>query len=139
MNSLVVLAQQSAQGGSPMMTLAWLTIFAVASAVFCWKVFEKAGQPAWAAIVPIYNLAVLCKVARRPAWWAILCLIPVVNVVALAMVSFDIAKSFGKGTGFGVGLWLFGPIFYPVLGYGPAQYQPGAPASANQQDMRAAA
>ena len=32
----------------------------------------------------------------------------------------DIAKSFGKGTGFGIGLVFLGFIFYPILGFGDA-------------------
>ena len=33
------------------------------------------------------------------------------------------AKAFGKGTGFGVFLFLLGPIARLVLGFGSAQYQ----------------
>jgi hypothetical protein len=98
-----------------------------------WKVFEKAGQPGWAAIVPIYNAYVLCKIAGRPGWWTILFFIPIVNFVIAVIVSLDVAKSFGKGAGFGVGLLLLGFIFYPILGFGDAQYVgaggvPGRPA-----------
>ena len=35
----------------------------------------------------------------------------------------DLAKSFGKGVGFGIGLALLGIIFFPILGFGSAQYQ----------------
>jgi hypothetical protein len=38
-------------------------------------------------------------------------------------------SAFGKGTGFGIGLALLGIIFYPILGFGDAQYQ-GGPVSA---------
>lgn len=91
--------------------------------VALWKVFEKAGQPGWAAIIPIYNLYIICKITGRPVWWLILLLIPFVNFIVLAVLSIDVAKSFGKGIGFGIGLWLLGFIFYPILGFGPAQYQ----------------
>ena len=46
-----------------------------------WKVFSKAGQPGWAAIIPIVNMYFLCKVAGRPGWWVILLLIPLVNLI----------------------------------------------------------
>ncbi len=89
-----------------------------------WKVFAKAGQPGWAAIIPIYNIYVLLKVAGRPGWWLVLYIIPIVNIFASIIVSIDVAKSFGKGAGFGVvGLWLFGIIGYPILGFGDARYQ----------------
>ena len=94
-----------------------------------WKVFSKAGQPGWAAIIPIYNLYILCKVAGRPGWWLLLMLIPLVNFIILIIVCIDIAKNFGKGTGFGLGLAFLGVIFFPILGFGSAQYQ-GRAASA---------
>jgi hypothetical protein len=88
-----------------------------------WKVFVKAGHPGWAAIIPIYNIYILTQIAGRPWWWLLLFLIPFVNLVAAIVIGVDVAKSFGKGTGFGVGLALLGFIFYPILGFGSAQYQ----------------
>ena len=54
---------------------------------------------------------------------------PIVNFVVAIMVSMDVAKNFGKGAGFGIGLALLGFIFYPILGFGDARYQ-GASAAA---------
>lgn len=88
-----------------------------------WRIFEKVNQPGWAAIVPIYNLVVLLRIIGRPVWWIVLLLIPIVNIVLLAIVNIDLAKSFGKGTGFGIGLWLLGFIFGPILAFGSATYQ----------------
>lgn len=87
-----------------------------------WKTFSKAGQPGWAAIIPIYNLYILLKIAGRPGWWLLLYLIPLVNFVIAILVGIDVAKSFGKGAGFGLGLALLAPIFYPILGFGSATY-----------------
>jgi hypothetical protein len=57
-------------------------------------------------------------------------LIPFVNFIIFIIISIDIAKNFGKGVGFGLGLAFLGFIFYPVLGFGSATYQgPAAPAS----------
>jgi hypothetical protein len=88
-----------------------------------WKVFTKAGQPGWAAIIPIYNLYILTKIAGKPGWWLLLFFIPLVNFVIAILLAIDVAKAFGKGTGFGIGLALLGIIFYPILGFGDAQYQ----------------
>ncbi|MFD4674872.1 DUF5684 domain-containing protein [Lentzea sp. NPDC058450] len=104
-------------------TIIYLAI-AVFGIVVFWKTFAKAGQPGWAAIIPIYNIYVLLKVAGRPGWWLILLLIPIVNIVILAIVSIDVAKSFGKDAVFGiVGLWLFSIIGYAILAFGGAQYR----------------
>jgi hypothetical protein len=89
-----------------------------------WKVFTKAGEPGWAAIIPIYNFLVLLKIAGKPMWWIILMLIPFVNLVIAIIVMISLAKNFGKGAGFALGLIFLPPIFYPILGFGSARYSP---------------
>jgi hypothetical protein len=95
-----------------------------------WKTFVKAGKPGWGAIIPIYNVILLLEIAGRPLWWILLFLIPFVNFIVFIIVSMDVARNFGKGAGFGLGLALLGFIFYPILGFGDAKYQGSAqPAS----------
>jgi hypothetical protein len=89
-------------------------------------VFPKAGQPWWAALIPFYNIYVLVVgVARLSLFWYILVLLPVVQIVAAIMVNVEVAKRFGKSEAFGLGLALLGFVFYPVLGFGPYQYEEG--------------
>jgi len=87
-----------------------------------WRLFEKAGKPGWAAVIPVYNIVVLLQIVGRPVWWVILMLIPIVNSVTGIVVLLDLARSFGKGTGFGVGLILLGFVFGPILALGGATY-----------------
>jgi hypothetical protein len=110
------------QAPSPISIIIGLLI-ALLLIVAMWKVFTKAGQPGWASIIPIYNLYVWCKIVGRPGWWIILMLIPFVNFIIGIILCIDMAKSFGKGAGFGIGLALLGIIFVPILGFGSAQYQ----------------
>ena len=114
----------SAQGEAPgpLFWIFWLA-FMILMIAACWKIFTKAGQPGWAAIIPIYNWYILCKIVGRPGWWVILLLIPFVNFIVGIILCIDLAKSFGKGVGFGIGLILLGVIFFPILGFGSAQYQ----------------
>lgn len=91
-----------------------------------WKVFAKAGQPGWAVLIPIYNVIVLLQIAGRPLWWFVLMIIPIVSIIVAFVVAIDVARKFGKGTGFGIGLALLGPIFYPILGFGDATYNANA-------------
>ncbi|MBP3959292.1 hypothetical protein J8F10_28950 [Gemmata sp. G18] len=104
---------------------------AIISIVGMWKVFEKAGQPGWAAIVPFYNLYILTvEVAKKEILWFILLVIGFVvcgplALIALFVVNIEVAKKFGKDALFGIGLTLLGFIFYPILGFGSAQYASG--------------
>ena len=91
-----------------------------------WKIFVKAGKPGWAAIVPIYNLIVLLEIAGRPLWWFLLMLIPLVNLVMFIIVAVDVARKFGKGIGFAIGMLILPFIFYPMLAWGNAQYNAAA-------------
>ncbi|MGZ7042198.1 MAG: DUF5684 domain-containing protein, partial [Thermoanaerobaculia bacterium] len=77
-------------------TVVALVILVVVIAAM-WKVFVKAGEPGWAAIVPIYNMIVLLKIAGKPLWWIILLFIPFVNFIIVILVYFALAKNFGKG------------------------------------------
>lgn len=89
-----------------------------------WRVFEKAGQPGWAAIIPIYNIYIMTKIAGKPGYWVLLVFLPVVNLVILIWLYNMISKSFGKDEGFTVGLILLGFIFWPILGFSRSiQYQ----------------
>ena len=105
-----------------------LIVVCLAAAVFqiaaVWKVFTKAGKPGWAAIVPIYNAIVLLQIAGKPAWWVLLYLIPIVNIVIALIMYIAFARNFGKGVGFGLGLAFLSIIFFPILAWGSAQYQP---------------
>ena len=87
-----------------------------------WKVFQKAGHPGWASLVPIYNMYILTKIGKKPGIWVLFMLIPLVNLVILILLSIEVARQFGKGTGFGVGLALLGFVFWPILGFGEARY-----------------
>lgn len=109
-------------GGGAIVLLIELAIVVVIIAGI-WKVFTKAGQPGWFAIIPIFNLYILLKIVGRPWWWLILFIIPLVGLIVAIVVSVDVAKSFGKGVLFGIGLALLGFIFFPILGFGQAQYQ----------------
>ena len=88
-----------------------------------WVVFSKAGRSGFTCLIPIYNLVVLLQIAKRPVWWCVLILIPCLGVPFYFITVIDLAKAFGKGTLFGLGLVFLGPIFFPILAFGSARYQ----------------
>ena len=72
MSNLFMLAQSNgptgAQTGGGIGAIVFIIIelgAVVLAIAGMWKVFEKAGHPGWAAIVPIYNGYVMLKVAGR--------------------------------------------------------------------------
>lgn len=61
-----------------------------------YKLYEKAGEPSWAALVPFYNAFVLVKIVGAPKWWLLAMLIPVVNLFIIAGMLIEFNKSFGQ-------------------------------------------
>ena len=123
---LTILAQSEDGAAGGFGAIIWLLV-AILVIAGMWKVFTKAGKPGWAAIIPIYNTIVLLQIAGKPIWWIVLLFIPIVNIIIAVLVMIGVAKSFGKGTGFALGLLFLSPIFIPILGFSDAQYI-GAPA-----------
>ena len=85
-----------------------------------WMMFKKAGEAGWAAIIPFYNAYILFKIATGKGIKFLWLLVPIAGEIILAK---ELAKAFGKGTGFAVGLFLLLPIFVWILGFGKAEYK----------------
>jgi hypothetical protein len=101
-------------------------------------VFVKAGQPGWAVLIPIYNFILLLRIADLPWYWVFTPLILFASVGAGVLACFvlavlgllRIARRFGHGIGFTIGLALLAPIFWLILGYGSSKYVGEQPAQA---------
>jgi hypothetical protein len=123
------------------LAIAWFVLQAIAD----WKIFTKAGEAGWKSLIPIYNVYVeyeICwtgllglvfvaaslvtgLVDTTNASTVVKVLVVVVWILAMIlhlMQSIKLSKSFGKGTGFGLVLFFFGPIGRLILGFGSAQY-----------------
>jgi len=48
---------------------------------------------AWLAWIPVFNLYLMCKVARRPGWWFLLFFVPLVNIFIFILIWMDIAEA----------------------------------------------
>ena len=133
--NLILLAEASfsysakTETANPAVVLVAMLVGLVIQGLLLMGVFKKAGYPAWAAFVPIYNAVILCLIGGKAWWWVILLAIPLVGFILWIILAIAIAERFGKGTGFGIGLAFLSIIFFPILGYGSATYQ-GAPAPA---------
>ncbi len=56
----------------------------------------------WLAWIPIANLFLMLNVAKKPLWWFLLFLIPIVNLVMAIMVWMAVAEARGKPNWWGI-------------------------------------
>jgi len=118
----MILLQSNGDGAAALFSNLISLAFVVVIIASFWVIFAKAGEAGWQAIIPIWNYIVMLKIVGRPMWWIILAFIPVINIIVGILVAIDLAKSFGHGAGFGIGLAFLGIIFYPILAFGSSQY-----------------
>ncbi len=118
----------------------------VISIIPMWRLFEKAGQPGWQAIIPVYSSYMLYKISWKPSMFFITLILGIVasillqlnDYMALAVIggiiniavmvlgiifNHKISKSFGHGAGFTVGLIFLSLIFLYILAFGSSEYQ----------------
>lgn len=130
-------------GALAMGALVW-TVCSVAANI---KIFQKAGERGWKSFIPIYNHYITYKISWKPLWFWINALLVVASAVlrhysghsvvvdgaALAVGAaaallyaasqYHLAKAFGHGVPFTLGLLALHPIFILILGLGGSQYQ----------------
>lgn len=120
-HTLNLMGEENVSGLIPTMIVG--LVLSVLSVIALWKVYVKAGQPGWAAIIPFYNLYILLKIAGKPGWWLVFYFIPIINFVISIIVGVALAKTFNKSAVFGIFLLgLFSFIGYLILGFGKAAY-----------------
>ena len=104
--------------------------------VSLWKIFKKAGKPGWASIVPIYNIYIMCEIAEKEWWYILLLCVPFVNIYVMIVLYNGMAKKFGKGGGFVVGMILLPVVFFPMLAFGKdATIVNNQPNTSNENNM----
>lgn len=88
-----------------------------------WKIFEKAGKPGWAVLVPIYNIIVFLEIVGKPVWWIVLFIIPIVGLIVAIICLIELLKKFAM-PGWHVILAIFGGlIYFPYLAFTDAKIQ----------------
>lgn len=61
-----------------------------------WKLFQKAGEQGWKALIPVYSSYIMLKISGRPGWWVVLLFIPAAGWVVGVGILVDFIKCFGK-------------------------------------------
>lgn len=107
------------------------------------RILKKAGVPQWVAWVPFYNSWKLLELGNQPGFWAVLAIIPGVNIVSAVFVyiaMYHIGLKLQK-EGWFVLLAIFVPIAWLIwLGFdsskwnnNPEQIAPTAPSQTPAQ------
>ncbi|MBQ3291617.1 MAG: hypothetical protein IJH43_04495 [Mogibacterium sp.] len=104
-------------------------IFQIAAIVGLWKMFEKAGQDGWPAIIPFYNTYKLCEITMGNPWYWLrlfVFIIPIVGWILgfyyLYVMSKATARAYGQSDVWALGYMFLSPVFYCITGFGDAQY-----------------
>lgn len=122
--------------------LAWWILQIVAN----WRIFTKAGEAGWKSLIPVYSDYISYKIAWQTSYFwlvfilgivascvqtyagdstmllMIVSLIRIIAGIISIMYSVKLARAFGRGTLFAVGLIFLQPIFMLILGLGDDRY-----------------
>ena len=123
--------------------LVWAVVWLIAN----WRIFTKAGEPGWKCIVPFYNEYTIYKFTWKAyMFWVTIgvsllatimnnlfqdssmsVLVSAIGVIAVCVLNIKkthrMAKVFGHGVGFTLGLLFFNPLFVLILAFGSSKYQ----------------
>ena len=124
MEQLMAYAEENSGSGSTMSTI-WFII----GAIGLWRMFEKAGEPGWIGIIPLYRDYKLCeKVMNNPWYWVreLIVVVPVIGWFGYFYFKYQIgkatAKAYGKPETWAWGYMLFEPIFWAITGLDQSEY-----------------
>ncbi len=127
------------------MALAGVVIW-ILTIIAYWKMFTKAGEKGWKAIIPVYSTYKIYDITWKGSmfWLSLaagivssilvniwpdsvvsLIIATIVLVFALVisvMACFKMSKAYGHGVGYGFGLLFLNTIFILILGFGKSEY-----------------
>lgn len=137
---LLIISSMMVLGG---MYLIFAFVWWILQIIANWNIFTKAGEAGWKSLIPIYGDYVSYKIAWQTSYFWLnfilgivsnanlnesmfLSLIVILLKIALTVINImycvKLARAFGRGIGFAIGLILLQPIFLLILGFGSDQY-----------------
>ena len=143
---LLIISSMMVLGG---MYLIFAFVWWILQIIANWNIFTKAGEAGWKSLIPIYGDYVSYKIAWQTSYFWLIFILGIVasgiegaanpngdNMMLMAIValirliialigimySVKLARAFGRGIGFAIGLILLQPIFLLILGFGSDQY-----------------
>lgn len=141
---LLIISSMMVLGG---MYLIFAFVWWILQIIANWNIFTKADEAGWKSLIPIYGDYVSYKIAWQTSYFWLnfilgillsyvsnanlnesmfLSLIVILLKIALTVINImycvKLARAFGRGIGFAIGLILLQPIFLLILGFGSDQY-----------------
>jgi hypothetical protein len=98
-------------------------IVVIVMVVSVWILFERAGRPGWAALIPFYNTIVFLDIIDKPWWHLFFLMIPFVNIYFGIVYTIEFVQRYGGSVGFAIGVLLLGIVFLPLMAFGDYPYQ----------------
>jgi hypothetical protein len=96
----------------------------IALVIGLWFMLEKAGIPGWGALIPIYNVYLMFRLARINGIWMVLLVVPFANLVMLIVLAFRLSDTYGHGFFVGFfGVFLFPPLGFLIMGLDRSEYR----------------
>lgn len=115
---LLVQAQSSDNSGATVGGVSGGLIGYILFVAAVWPFLKKAGQPGWTALIPFVAAFFIVRAAGLSAWWTLLYIVPIVNIVFAIIVALRLGRAFGHGGVFSVFLlWLLSLIGYFIISY----------------------
>ena len=124
------------------MIILFIIVFVISSAIKLveaigfWKIFKKAGEPGYAALIPIYNEYVKTKIGGSAWWWLLVVygsliigalgsavtaglssIISMASLVGRLAINYNICKKFHKDMGYTLLITFLPFVGAPMLGF----------------------
>lgn len=85
-------------------------------------IFSKANESGWKALIPFYNSYTFYKIVMGTGWIFVFQYIPCVGWLLRIYSNYKLARCFGYGPLFTLGIILFYPIFILIVAFGKNTY-----------------
>lgn len=110
-------------GAFGMVFMLVMMVVLVICIVGMWKLFEKAGKPGWACLIPFYREWLLMEILGFPGYYFLIMFVPFVGFLFALYCMYKLPLVFGKDMIWGIAAIFLAPLVMLALGFGDAQYQ----------------
>ena len=106
------------------MGIAWYSLYVVLfiCIVSMWGTLKKTRNKGWISLIPFYNIGCLSKDVLGSAWYSLLLLVPIGNVIFMFMLYYNLAKVFNKKSYYCILMMFIPTVLWPLLAFDDSEY-----------------